>query len=170
MTEGQGIYMADIDGRRFIDGLSGTFRANLGQANQALADASSEQLHRLALANPTLATNDGALELMAHSRATSSAIHLHQAPPGRQRSHGSCDETRAAVLQADRPGRAGAGFFCAPATGWSSSPRHSRSTAWASTRHCSSHPTFSVRSGGRPQLRACDVTGVHVKPRREVCR
>jgi adenosylmethionine-8-amino-7-oxononanoate aminotransferase len=64
LAEGSGIYVTDIDGRRFIDGLSGTFCANLGHGNQALADAGSEQLHRLAMACPTLATNDRALELI----------------------------------------------------------------------------------------------------------
>ena len=63
LTEGHGIYVKDVDGRRYIDGLSGTFCVNLGHGNGPLADAAAEQLHRLALAAPTLATNDRALEL-----------------------------------------------------------------------------------------------------------
>jgi len=32
----------DVDGARYIDGLSGTFCANLGHANRALADAGAD--------------------------------------------------------------------------------------------------------------------------------
>ena len=63
LSSGEGIRVVDVDGRRYIDGLSGTFCANLGHGNKALADAGSEQLYKLAMACPTLATNDRALEL-----------------------------------------------------------------------------------------------------------
>jgi len=63
LTEGRGIYVTDIAGRRYIDGLSGTFCVNLGHGNRALAEAAARQLERLALACPTLGTNDRALEL-----------------------------------------------------------------------------------------------------------
>jgi len=63
LTEGQGIYVTDVDGNRYIDGLSGTFCVNLGHGNRALAEAGARQMERLALACPTLATNDRALEL-----------------------------------------------------------------------------------------------------------
>jgi adenosylmethionine-8-amino-7-oxononanoate aminotransferase len=64
LTEGRGIYVTDVDGRRYIDGLSGTFCVNLGHGNKALAEAAIRQYERLALACPTLATNDRALELV----------------------------------------------------------------------------------------------------------
>jgi adenosylmethionine-8-amino-7-oxononanoate aminotransferase len=63
LREGQGIYVTDVDGKRFIDGLSGTFCLNLGHGNTALADAGSRQLYRLAMATPTLGVSDVALEL-----------------------------------------------------------------------------------------------------------
>jgi adenosylmethionine-8-amino-7-oxononanoate aminotransferase len=63
LTEGRGIHVTDVDGRRYIDGLSGTFCVNLGHGNRALAEAAARQLERLALACPTLGTNDRALEL-----------------------------------------------------------------------------------------------------------
>lgn len=63
LTEGHGIYVTDVDGKRYIDGLSGTFCVNLGHGNQALAEAGAQQLQRLALACPTLGTSDRALEL-----------------------------------------------------------------------------------------------------------
>jgi adenosylmethionine-8-amino-7-oxononanoate aminotransferase len=64
LTEGHGIYVTDVDGKRYIDGLSGTFCVNLGHGNRALAEAGAQQLGRLALACPTLGTSDRALELI----------------------------------------------------------------------------------------------------------
>jgi adenosylmethionine-8-amino-7-oxononanoate aminotransferase len=64
LTSGEGIRVIDIDGRRYIDGLSGTFCAALGHGNGELAEAGAAQLHRLAMAAPTMATNDRALELI----------------------------------------------------------------------------------------------------------
>jgi adenosylmethionine-8-amino-7-oxononanoate aminotransferase len=64
LTEGRGIRVTDVDGRRYIDGLSGTFCVNLGHGNAALAQAAARQLERLALAVPTLGTSDRALELV----------------------------------------------------------------------------------------------------------
>lgn len=64
LTSGDGIRVTDVEGRVFIDGLSGTFCAGLGHGNARLADAGAAQLHRLAMAAPTLATNDRALELV----------------------------------------------------------------------------------------------------------
>jgi adenosylmethionine-8-amino-7-oxononanoate aminotransferase len=63
LTEGRGIHVIDVDGRRYVDGLSGTFCVNLGHGNKALAEAAARQLERLVLACPTLGTNDRALEL-----------------------------------------------------------------------------------------------------------
>jgi adenosylmethionine-8-amino-7-oxononanoate aminotransferase len=64
LTSGVGIRVTDVEGRTFIDGLSGTFCAALGHGNARLADAGGAQLHRLAMAAPTMATNDRALELI----------------------------------------------------------------------------------------------------------
>jgi adenosylmethionine-8-amino-7-oxononanoate aminotransferase len=64
LTLGEGIRVVDVEGRRYIDGLSGTFCASLGHGNDALADAGAAQLRRLAMAAPTMATNDRALELI----------------------------------------------------------------------------------------------------------
>jgi adenosylmethionine-8-amino-7-oxononanoate aminotransferase len=64
ITEGRGIHITDVDGRRYIDGLSGTFCVNLGHGNKALAEAAARQYERLALAIPTLGTSDRALEMV----------------------------------------------------------------------------------------------------------
>jgi adenosylmethionine-8-amino-7-oxononanoate aminotransferase len=62
-TEGDGIWLTDVDGNRYIDGLSGTFCLSLGHNNRALVEAGSRQLARLAMATPTMGTSDRALEL-----------------------------------------------------------------------------------------------------------
>ena len=62
-TEGDGIWLTDIEGKRYIDGLSGTFCLSLGHNNKALVEAGSRQLARLAMATPTMGTSDRALEL-----------------------------------------------------------------------------------------------------------
>jgi len=64
LTSGDGIRVTDVEGRTFIDGLSGTFCAALGHGNERVADAGAAQLRRLAMAAPTMATNDRALELI----------------------------------------------------------------------------------------------------------
>ncbi len=64
LTSGAGIRVTDVEGRTYIDGLSGTFCASLGHGDARLADAGAAQLHRLAMAAPTMATNDRALELV----------------------------------------------------------------------------------------------------------
>ena len=63
LTEGRGIYVTDGDGKRYIDGLSGTFCMNLGHGNRRIVEAAARQMERLALACPTLGTSDRALEL-----------------------------------------------------------------------------------------------------------
>jgi adenosylmethionine-8-amino-7-oxononanoate aminotransferase len=62
-AEGDGIWLTSIDGKRYIDGLSGTFNLSLGHNNKALIEAGSRQLARLAMATPTMGTSDRALEL-----------------------------------------------------------------------------------------------------------
>ena len=62
LTEGDGIRVRDVDGRWYIDGLSGTFCMSLGHGNARVVEAASKQL-ALALAAPTMATSDRSLEL-----------------------------------------------------------------------------------------------------------
>jgi adenosylmethionine-8-amino-7-oxononanoate aminotransferase len=63
LTEGEGIRVSDVDGRSYIDGLSGTFCMSLGHGNARVVEAVTRQLSRLALAAPTMATSDRSLEL-----------------------------------------------------------------------------------------------------------
>ena len=57
------IRVRDVDGRWYIDGLSGTFCMSLGHGNARIVEAATRQLSRLALAAPTMATSDRSLEL-----------------------------------------------------------------------------------------------------------
>jgi adenosylmethionine-8-amino-7-oxononanoate aminotransferase len=61
--KGQGTRLVTVDGRQFIDGLSGVFVTSLGHGNQAIIDAMTQQLNRLAFAPPLHGTNPAALEL-----------------------------------------------------------------------------------------------------------
>jgi adenosylmethionine-8-amino-7-oxononanoate aminotransferase len=86
-----------------FDGLSGTFCANLGHGNIRIANAAHEQMRRLAMAGPTLATNGPRL----------GACPPTPRPPARRllgreallrgiRGHRGGDHDCAAVSQADR--------------------------------------------------------------------
>jgi adenosylmethionine-8-amino-7-oxononanoate aminotransferase len=63
LTEGDGVRVRDIEGRWYVDGLSGTFNVSLGHGRQTIIEAASRQMARLAMAAPTLGTNDRSLEL-----------------------------------------------------------------------------------------------------------
>ncbi len=63
LADGEGIYVTDVDGNRYMDGLSGVMVCNLGYGNERIIDAVSEQLKRLQLSMPMYATNELALEL-----------------------------------------------------------------------------------------------------------
>lgn len=63
LEEGDGIRVRDVDGRWYIDGLSGVFVSALGHRNQRVIQAVTEQLNRLAFGAPLYATNPPALRL-----------------------------------------------------------------------------------------------------------
>jgi len=63
LTEGDGIWVTDVDGKRYIDGISGTFCLSLGHGNSAIIEAAQKQMRRLVMAAPTMATSDRHLEL-----------------------------------------------------------------------------------------------------------
>lgn len=63
VSQGKGIRIKDIDGKEYIDGLSGVFVVGLGHGNQRIIDAVKAQLDELAFAPPLHGTNPRALEL-----------------------------------------------------------------------------------------------------------
>src|SRR5215217_5100338 len=48
LAEGDGAWVTDVDGNRYLDGLSGQWCVNVGYGRERLADAAAEQLKRLA--------------------------------------------------------------------------------------------------------------------------
>jgi adenosylmethionine-8-amino-7-oxononanoate aminotransferase len=63
MVEGDGIILTDVEGRRYIDGLSGVFAVSLGHGNDEIIDAIVAQHRRLSFSSPIMTTTDRALEL-----------------------------------------------------------------------------------------------------------
>jgi taurine--2-oxoglutarate transaminase len=62
IVRGQGCYLYDTDGKRYLDFSSGLVAVNLGHGHRALADAIAEQARRLTFAPPSLG-NDKRAEL-----------------------------------------------------------------------------------------------------------
>jgi adenosylmethionine-8-amino-7-oxononanoate aminotransferase len=50
LVEGRGIYVKDLEGRQFIDGLSGLWNVNIGHGRAEIGEAVHEQIRRLAFA------------------------------------------------------------------------------------------------------------------------
>lgn len=63
IERGDGIYLTDIDGKRYIDGLSGVFVVGTGHNNPTIVQALRDQLEVLAFAPPLHSTNPPALKL-----------------------------------------------------------------------------------------------------------
>ncbi len=63
LSRGEGVYVWDVNGRRYFDGVSGVFVVNVGHGNRRVIDAMKEQLELITFAAPTIATNDRMLEL-----------------------------------------------------------------------------------------------------------
>src|SRR5919202_2377972 len=64
-ARGQGIYLWDVEGRRYLDGAAGFVVANLGHGNAEIAEAMAQQARTLALAPFTVFVNEPALRLAA---------------------------------------------------------------------------------------------------------
>ena len=63
---GEGAIMWDVDGRRYLDGLSCLWNVNVGHGRRELADAAAEQMARLAFATAYIgSTNEPAIRLAA---------------------------------------------------------------------------------------------------------
>jgi beta-alanine--pyruvate transaminase len=63
-SEGDGIWLTDVDGKRYIDGLSGVFVNSLGYRNRAMIEAITAQLEKLHFAPPLHGTTPVALDLV----------------------------------------------------------------------------------------------------------
>ncbi|MCC7163430.1 MAG: aspartate aminotransferase family protein [Anaerolineae bacterium] len=61
---GEGIYVWDAKGDKYLDGISGVWVMSLGHSNERIKQAMREQLDRLVFASPILSTNTRAMELV----------------------------------------------------------------------------------------------------------
>ena len=63
-AEGEGVYLTDVDGKRYLDGLSGVFVNSLGYRNEAIIEAMVTQARRLQFAPPLHGTTQAAVDLV----------------------------------------------------------------------------------------------------------
>ena len=63
MVRGEGIYLYDADGRRYVDGTAGATNVTLGHGRARIADAMAQQARQLAYCFSTQFTNEPALQL-----------------------------------------------------------------------------------------------------------
>ncbi len=71
IVRGEGCWLYDADGKRYLDACSGAFVTNLGHGNEELAAAIGEQAARLAYVNGTSFTHDAIEELATELSALS---------------------------------------------------------------------------------------------------
>ncbi|MGI9076888.1 MAG: aspartate aminotransferase family protein [Gemmatimonadaceae bacterium] len=65
IARGEGCYLYDAAGKRYLDAVGGAFVASLGHGNHVVAEAMSGQARRVAYVNGTAFTHDAAEELAA---------------------------------------------------------------------------------------------------------
>jgi adenosylmethionine-8-amino-7-oxononanoate aminotransferase len=63
MARGEGIWLWDVTGKRYLDGLSGVFTVNVGHGNPRVRAALHEQIDQLCFAPPLHGTNVPAVQL-----------------------------------------------------------------------------------------------------------
>jgi len=63
IDQGDGIYLTDVEGRRYIDAMSGLWVVAVGHGRQELADVAQAQMRRLAYANPFAYATEPAVDL-----------------------------------------------------------------------------------------------------------
>ena len=68
IVSGEGCWLIDDTGRRYLDACGGAYVANLGHGVSEVADAIAEQIRRVAYVNGTAFTNAPAEELAAELR------------------------------------------------------------------------------------------------------
>ena len=65
MKKAEGVWYEDVNGKKYLDGISGIFTVNVGHKNRKVLDAMKKQLDELSFAPPIHSTNLRALELAA---------------------------------------------------------------------------------------------------------
>lgn len=62
ITHANGIYITDIDGKRYIDGISGIYVVNIGHGNEYVIESIRKQLEKVCFVAPLHAISDTAVE------------------------------------------------------------------------------------------------------------
>jgi adenosylmethionine-8-amino-7-oxononanoate aminotransferase len=75
LTRGDGVWVWDDAGQRYLDGISGAFTVNLGHRNERVTHAITEQLGHIAFASPLVGVSDRMLELAARLKEITPAHH-----------------------------------------------------------------------------------------------
>jgi hypothetical protein len=70
IVRGEGCWLEDADGKRYLDAVGGAFVASLGHGNVEVADAMAEQARRVGYVNGTAFTTGAAEQLAAELAAT----------------------------------------------------------------------------------------------------
>ncbi len=65
ITEGKGIYLTDINGKRYIDGISGIYVVNIGHGNATVIEAIRKQQERISFVAPLHGVSDVTLRYVA---------------------------------------------------------------------------------------------------------
>jgi adenosylmethionine-8-amino-7-oxononanoate aminotransferase len=63
LVDGDGVWVWDVDGRRYLDSVSGVYTVSVGHRNRLAIEAVKKQLERITFASPVMTTNLPALEL-----------------------------------------------------------------------------------------------------------
>jgi adenosylmethionine-8-amino-7-oxononanoate aminotransferase len=63
MKRARGVWYEDVNGKKYLDGLSGIFVVNVGHGNRRIIDAIHEQLEEMAFGPPLHSTNVRAIQL-----------------------------------------------------------------------------------------------------------
>jgi adenosylmethionine-8-amino-7-oxononanoate aminotransferase len=64
LDRGDGVYVFDVQGRRYIDTLAGTASVSVGHRNASVIDAMTSQLAKMTFASPNSSVNSSALRLV----------------------------------------------------------------------------------------------------------
>src|SRR5438034_211898 len=64
LDRGDGIYVYDVHGNRYIDTLAGTASVSVGHRNPVIIDAMKKQLDRMTFASPNSSVNSASLRLV----------------------------------------------------------------------------------------------------------
>ena len=74
MASGEGVYLTDTDGKRYVDAVGGLWCTNIGLGREEMAEAIADQVRRLAYSNPFVD--------MTHQPAADLAARLADLAPG----------------------------------------------------------------------------------------